>query len=79
MVRALSEGKLSSYREGTEIAVVQTSLLGEGEGPKQDVSQKLCCFDLSQMLFASIVHTLTCTDYSWRDPGIKMVPPGPRA
>ena len=66
-------------QEGAQISGVQTSHLPEDEGPKQDLSQKLCCFDLSQMLFASIVHTLTCTDYSWRDPGIKMVPPGPRA
>jgi hypothetical protein len=62
MVRALSEGKLSSYREGAQIAGIQTSLLAKDEGPKQDLSQKLCCFGLSQMLFDSVVHTLTCTD-----------------
>jgi hypothetical protein len=62
MVRALSSGKLSSYREGTEISGIQTSLLAKDEGPKQDLSQKLCCFGLSQKLLASIVHTFTCTD-----------------
>ena len=44
MVRALSAGKLSSYREGAHISGSQTSLLAEDEGPKQDLSQKLCCF-----------------------------------
>ena len=62
MVRALSEGKLSSHREGAQIACVQTSLMAEDEGPKQELSQKLCGFGLSQMLFDSVVHTLTCTD-----------------
>jgi hypothetical protein len=44
VVRALSAGKLSSYREGTQISCVRTSLLAEDEGPKQDLSQKLCCY-----------------------------------
>ena len=62
MVRALSAGKLSSYREGAQISGVWTSLLAEDEGLKQDLSQKLCCFGLSQKLLASVVHILTCTD-----------------
>lgn len=62
MVRALSAGKLSSYREGAQISGVRSSLLAEDEGLKQDLSQKLCCFDLSQKLLASVVHTLTYTD-----------------
>ena len=72
MVRALSAGKLSSYREGAQISGVQTSLLAEDEGPKQDLSQKLCCFGLSQKLLASVVHTLTCADYFWRSLRTKM-------
>ena len=60
VVRALAAGKLSSYREGTQISGIQTSLLDEDEGPKQDLSRKLCCFSLSQKLFTSVVHTLTC-------------------
>ena len=76
MVRALSAGKFSSYREGAQIPGVWTSLLAEDEGQKQDLSQKLCCFGLSQKLLASVVHTLTCTDSSQRDPGTKMAPPG---
>jgi hypothetical protein len=63
VVRALSTGKLSSYREGAQISGIWTSLLAEDEGPKQDLSQKLCCFGLSQKLLASVVHTLTCADY----------------
>jgi hypothetical protein len=43
-------------------------------GPKQNLSQKLCCFGLSQKLFASIVHTLTCADYFHQSPGTKMAP-----
>ena len=72
MVRALSAGKLSSYREGAQISGVRTSLLAEDEGPKQDLSQKLCCFGLSQKLLASVVHTLTCADYSRWSPRTKM-------
>jgi hypothetical protein len=66
VVRALSAGKLSSYRIGAQIFYVRTSLLAEDEGPKEDLSQKLCCFGLSQKLLASVVHTLTCADYFWR-------------
>ena len=44
MVIALSAGKLSSYREGAQISGIQTSLLAEDEGLKQDLFQKLCCF-----------------------------------
>jgi hypothetical protein len=35
VVRALSAGKLSSYREGAQISGVRTCLLAEYEGPKQ--------------------------------------------
>jgi hypothetical protein len=50
VVRALSAGKFSSFKEGAQIPAVQTCLLAEDEGPKQDLSQKL---------LASVVHTLT--------------------
>ena len=63
MVRALSAGKLSSYREGAQISGIRTSLLAEDEGLKQGLSQKL---------LASVVHTLTCADYFQRSPGTKM-------
>ena len=53
MVRAHSAGKLSSYRVGAQISGVQTPLLAEDEGLKQDLSQKL---------LASVVHMLTCAD-----------------
>jgi hypothetical protein len=53
VVRALSAGRLSSFREGAQISGVQTCLLTEDEDPKQDLSQKL---------LASIVHTLTCAE-----------------
>jgi hypothetical protein len=52
-------------------------LLAEDEGPKQDLSQKLCCFGLSQKLLASVVHTLTCADYFLQSPGTKMAPTDP--
>jgi hypothetical protein len=74
VVRALSAGKLSSYREGAQISGVWTSFLAKDEGPKQDLSQKLCCFGLSQKLLASVVHTLTCADYFQRNRGTKMIP-----
>jgi hypothetical protein len=53
VVKALSAGKLSLYREGAQIYGVRTSLLAEDEYVKQDLSQKL---------LASVVHTLTCTE-----------------
>ena len=65
MVRELSVGKLSSYRKGAQISGVRTCLPAEDEGPKQSLSQKL---------LASVVHTLTCADYSWWDPERKMAP-----
>jgi hypothetical protein len=34
VVRVLSSGKLSSYREDAKISGVQTCLLDEDEGPK---------------------------------------------
>jgi hypothetical protein len=74
VVRALSASKLSSYREGAQISGVWTSLLAEDEGSKQDLSQKLCCFGLSQKLLASVVHTLTCADYFWQSLRTKMSP-----
>jgi hypothetical protein len=79
VVRALSAGKLSSYREGAQISGVRTSLLAEDEGPKQDLSQMLCCFGLSQKLLASVVYTLTCADYFRGSPGTKMAPADPEA
>jgi hypothetical protein len=74
VVRALSAGKLPSYRELAQISGIRTSLLAEDEGPKQDLSQKLCGSCLSQKLLGSVVHTLTCADYFQRSPGIKMAP-----
>jgi hypothetical protein len=59
MVRGLSAGKLSSYRQGVHISGVWTSLLAKVEGPKQK-------------LLASVVHTLTCAEYSCWSPGTKM-------
>ena len=54
-------------------------LLAEDEGPKQNLSQKLCCFGLSQKPLASVVHTLTCVYYFWWSPGTKMAPADPEA
>ena len=72
MARVLSAGKLFSYKEIAQISGIQISLLSEDEGPKHDLSQKLCCFGLSQKLLASVVHTLTCAEYSRWSPGTKM-------
>lgn len=57
VVRVFSAGNLSSYREGAQISDIQTCLLAEDEGLKQDLSHKL-----SQKLLASVVHTLTYAD-----------------
>jgi hypothetical protein len=53
VVRALSAGKLSSYREGTQIPGIQTCLVAEDESLKQGLSQKLLAF---------VVHTFNCAD-----------------
>ena len=53
-------------------------LLAEDEGPKQDLSQKLCSFGLSQKLLISVVH-ITCADYFLQSPGTKMAPADPEA
>jgi hypothetical protein len=65
VVRGLSEGRLSSFSEGAQISDVQTCLLAEDEGPKQDLSQKL---------LACVVHALTCADQSRWSLGTKMSP-----
>ena len=59
---SLLSGKLHRY------------LLAEDEGLKPGLSQNLCHFHLSQKWLASVVHTLTCTDQSLRDPGSTMAP-----
>jgi hypothetical protein len=43
VVRVLSSGKLSSFREGTQRSGVQIYLLAEYEGLKQGLSQKMGC------------------------------------
>jgi hypothetical protein len=53
MVRVLSVGRLSFFREDAQISGIQTCLLAEYEGPKQDLSEKL---------LASVDCTLTCAD-----------------
>jgi hypothetical protein len=74
VVRAVSASKLSSYREGAQISGIRTSLLAKDEGPKQDLSQKLCCFGLSQKLLASVC-TLSPVQTTFRQsPGTKMAP-----
>ena len=40
--------------------------------PKRALLQKLCGSHLSQKLFASAVHTVTCADYFQRSPGTKL-------
>jgi hypothetical protein len=72
VIRALSEGKLSSYRESEQISGVRTSLLAKDEGSKQDLPPKLNCFGLSQKLLASVFHTLTCAEYPPWNPRTKM-------
>jgi hypothetical protein len=44
VVRVLSEGKLSSWWEGSQVTGLWTCLLAEDEGLKQGLSQKLCSF-----------------------------------
>ena len=79
MVSALSAGKLSSYREGAQISGVWTSLLAEDEGPKQNLSQKLCCFGLSQKLSASVCTLSPVQTTFWWSPGTKMASADPEA
>jgi hypothetical protein len=79
VVRALSAGKLSSYREGAQISGIRTSLLAKDEGLKQHLSQKLCCFGLSQKLLASVCTLSPVqTNFRW-SPGTKMASTNPEA
>jgi hypothetical protein len=57
-----------------------TPLLWQGRcldiwSPKRGLPQKLCGSCLSQKLLASVVHTLTCADYSWWSPGPRCLLP----
>jgi hypothetical protein len=65
VVRALSAGRLSFFKEVAQISVVWTCRLAEHEGPKQELSQKLLAF---------VVHTFTCADYSCWSLGTTMSP-----
>jgi hypothetical protein len=67
--RALSAYKLSSCREGAQISGFQTYLLAEDEGLKQGLSQKLCCFCLSQKLHRVISERSQTRDSSPRCSG----------
>ena len=68
-----------SYREGTQISGVWTSLLTEDEGPKQNLSQKLCCFGLSQKLLASLcTFSPVQNTFRWSS-RTKMAPADPEA
>ena len=60
--------------EGKPSWAEQTPVLWPGRwpdvwSPKRALSQKLCGSCLSQKLLASVVHTLTCSDYFRRSPG----------
>ena len=63
MVRKLSAGKLSSYREDAQRSEDQIYLLAEDEGPKGPCSRSCV---------ASVAHMLSCVDWSLRDLGYKM-------
>jgi hypothetical protein len=79
VVSAPYAGKLSSYREGAQISGVRISLLAEDEGPKQNLSQKLCCFGLLQKLFAFVCTLSSVQTTFWWIPGTKMAPAVPEA
>ena len=79
MVRVLSAGKLSSCREGAQRSGIQTCLLAEDEGPKQGLSQKMCCLCSLYAHLNRLVSerhgtqdcSLTCSGHrspSWRTP-----------
>jgi hypothetical protein len=63
VVKALSIGKLSSYREGAQRSGAQIYFLAEDEGPKGPCPRSSV---------ASAAHVLSCLDLSLRDPGYKM-------
>jgi hypothetical protein len=63
VVKALSAGNLSSYREGAQRSGVQLCLLAEDEGLKGPCLRSYV---------ASAACMLSCTDWSLRDPGYKI-------
>jgi hypothetical protein len=42
--------------------------------PKKGAASEALWLWLSQKVLASVLHTLTCADYSWRSQGTKMSP-----
>ena len=76
MVRVLSAGKLSTYREGAQISGLRTSLLAEDEGLIQACPRSPATSACPRNCEASVVGTLTYTVYSMRDPGPEMAPSG---
>ena len=63
VVRSLSAGKLSSFREGAQRPGAQIHLFAEDEGPK---------WPYPRSSVSSVPHVLSCMDWSLRDPGYKM-------
>jgi hypothetical protein len=64
VVRALSEGKHSSFREGAQRSGDQLCLLAEEEGPKGPCTR-------SYVAFAA--HVLSYAAWSLRDPGYEIL------
>jgi hypothetical protein len=63
VVRALSSGKLSSCREGSQRSGAQIHLLAQDEGLKGPYPKSSV---------ASVVQVLSCMDWSLRELGYKM-------
>ena len=73
MVRAVSAGKLSSFREGAQISGVWTSSWPKMKGQTGSFPEAVLLWPVTEAV-VSVVHTLTCVDYFPQSPGIKMVP-----
>ena len=78
MVRAISAGKLSSYREGARLFGIWISSWPKMKAQNRTFPRICVALAVTEAV-VSVVHTLTCADYFLWSPGTKMAPVIPEA
>jgi hypothetical protein len=78
VVRAVSAGKLSSFRESAQLSGIWTSSWPKIKAQNRIFPRSVLLWPVTEAV-VSVVHTLTCVDYFPRSPGTKMAPMDPEA
>jgi hypothetical protein len=78
VVRAVSAGKISSFREGAQLSGIWTSSWPKMKGQTGSFPEAVLLWPVTEAV-VSVVHTLTCVDYFPRSPETKMAPADPEA